>query len=73
MIKEKQYAEMECKNKRKSLIIIFSIAFFVLVVVFFWLVKNDWTKTEYKFESVMRGYTTQELTEDSTISQIIRY
>lgn len=71
MIKEKQYAEMECKNKRKSLIIIFSIAFFVLVVVFFWLVKNDWTKTEYKFESVMRGYTTQELTEDSTISQIV--
>ncbi len=60
--------EMKAKCKKP---ILYTFVFFTIALLFYWLVKNDWKKTDFSFDSVLRGYTTQELTEDSILSQTI--
>ena len=58
-------------NSKKTKIIVYSVLYCIATVVFFLLVKEDWKKTDYSFESVMRGYTTQELMADNIYQQIV--
>ena len=48
---------------------IFTSVFFLVILVFFWTVKDDWRSTLISFDSVQASYSLPELTEGTVIEQ----
>ncbi|MBQ9197658.1 MAG: ABC transporter permease [Clostridia bacterium] len=59
-------------KKRALWFAILTAAYFCVAALFFWLVRDDWYRAVLNVESVVRGFTTAEIKEDTAVTQTLR-